>query len=144
MKISFATPESLLPHCYPALLVTEILEYSEDMMRCAGRIPERHPAVQNGLAPSLLAVEFAAQSAGLALVLQGQGNDSIVETAKVGYLVTLREVQIAPEPILSHSVLDARVQMEINLGAVASFTFLVEQSSKIIARGRLGIAIPRL
>jgi len=142
MKASFANPESLLPHRFPALLVTEILEYSEDAVRCSGRVPEEHPAVRDGVVPSVLAVEFAAQGAGLVLALRKMAAKSPPVPGSVGYLVTLKAVHLEPQPVPADVELVASVRMEVNFGTVASFAFLIELSGATIARGRLGVATP--
>lgn len=54
---------TLLPHRPPILLVESVVEERDDGVVCRGRVPEGGPLARGGVAPVVLALELAAQTA---------------------------------------------------------------------------------
>jgi 3-hydroxymyristoyl/3-hydroxydecanoyl-(acyl carrier protein) dehydratase len=139
-------PEGLLPHRPPAHLVVGIEACSEAGAVCSARVPETHPLVASGAAPALMAIEMAAQAAGIfeALIRAGvRGRDTAGGAAeeagaeRLGYLVGARGVRFLRAAIPVETVCRATVRLVAAAGALSSYDFEVTDGSVTLAAGRV-------
>lgn len=125
-----------LPHAGPARFAEEILEASPDRALCRGAVPADHASVADGLAPTLTAVELAAQSAA-ALDPDSPG-------PAIGYIVRLRSVDLPAPTLAAAAPLLARVRRDSRHGPLMLLTFEVteENGKRLLAKGVLGVYQP--
>ncbi|HEY4575293.1 MAG TPA: hypothetical protein VIJ26_15050, partial [Thermoanaerobaculia bacterium] len=85
----------LLPHAPPARLIRGVLAAEAERIVCAAEIPPDHPLAVEGHAPAFLAVEAAAQGAGVLEALARTADP----VPRIGYLVGIREARLAGPPL---------------------------------------------
>ena len=124
-----------LPHAPPARFAREVLAASAGEALCRGAVPADHAAVTAGRAPTLTAVELAAQSA--AALDPGSA-------PAVGYLVRLRSVHLPLPALPAESPLIARVRRDSRHGplTLVSFEVTEENGNELLAEGVLGVYLP--
>ena len=134
--------EHLLPHRPPALLVTEVLEQTEEAATVKGRIPVDHPWAADGRVPALLLVDLAAQAAGILVGLRKVSRTRDRKAPDQGFLVSLHETRLHVTDIEAEQPLEARVCLESEMGGLAMVSFSVTCDNQTAARGRLGVFSP--
>ncbi len=132
--------ELLIPHRRPALLVNAIESHGPRSMRVRGQIEQDHPLAVRGSAPVVLAMEFAAQSAGVLLGLLRLNEDPEASPPDQGYLASLRDVRLQLPTLPVGRPLTAEVILESRLGSMALFSATVILDGKIVATGRFAVA----
>ena len=132
--------ELLIPHRHPALIVTAIEKHGPKSLKAIGRIDEEHPLADEGSVPSVLAIEFAAQSAGLLLGVLRQTEDPESVPPQIGYLASLRDIRLQMPLLSVNRPLTAEVTLEGRLGSMALFSATVKVEEEIAATGRFTIA----
>ena len=132
-------PEGLLPHGPPAHLVVGIEACSAAGAVCAARVPEGHPLASSGAAPALMAIEMAAQAAGVFEALSrgagGAGEEG--GAPRLGYLVGARGVRFPRAAIPVETVCTASVRLVAAAGALSSYDFEVTCAGVALATGRV-------
>ncbi len=88
----------LIPHRPPLLMADEVVELRADGAVCRGRVAADNPFVAAGAAPSLVALELAAQCAALVEAMERWRRDGAA-TPRVGYLVGIRHATFSPQRI---------------------------------------------
>lgn len=132
--------EELLPHRGPSLLLVDVIEVGGEEIRAVGRIPAGHPAVgPEGTAPSVLAVELAAQ--GAALLEAWNAGDRRAEP-RIGYLVGLRSVRLAERTLPAEMPLEVWVRREASSPPLARFAMRVWTREVEWADGILSTYLP--
>jgi len=134
--------ERLLPHRPPALFVTAVSEDSDDAVTCFGQIPSGHPSVCNGFAPSTMAVEMAAQAAGVLMGIRHLSEDPGSLPPRLGYLVSVRDMKIGVMAVPADHPLQVRVTLTATFGAMAMFFVRVDLDKDLVVEGHLGVAAP--
>ena len=134
--------ERLLPHRPPALFVTAVAEHSETAIFCIGRIPSGHPSVCNGFAPSTMAVEMAAQAAGVLMGIRHFSQDPGSSPPRHGYLVSLRDIRFDVMAIPADRPLQVQVKLEASVGEMAMFFVRIDLDEDRVVEGHLGVAAP--
>ena len=132
----------LLPHRPPALLVTEVIEHVGRTATIAGRIPHSHPYVAQGRVPTLLMVDFAAQSAGVLIGLLKATETEDLPHPELGFLVGLRETRLLVREVPVDQALEARVRLEAQMGDLSTVSFTVTVDGEEAAEGRLSLSTP--
>lgn len=133
----------LLLHEPPALLAEALLSVTGDTIVCRGRIAADHPAVHEGHAGPWMALELAAQAAGLleAVVRLRQGGG--MEAPPVGYLVRVRNARFAAPRLAAGAPLLARVTREGRGGPLTLYACTVESAAgEPLAAAHLGTFLP--
>jgi 3-hydroxyacyl-[acyl-carrier-protein] dehydratase len=87
----FPTPEALLPHAPPALLLRAVSEAGDGHIAAVAEVSPHHPLVAQGRFPAFLALEAAAQAAA-ALEALGRREPP---GPRIGYLVGIRDARFA-------------------------------------------------
>jgi predicted hotdog family 3-hydroxylacyl-ACP dehydratase len=128
-------PEGLLPHGTPAHLVVRIEACSAAGAVCAARVPEAHPLASSGAAPALMAIEMAAQAAGVFEALTRA--DEAGGAPRLGYLVGARGVRFLRATIPAETVCSASVRLVAAAGALSSYDFEVTCAATPLATGRV-------
>ncbi|RLE18729.1 MAG: hypothetical protein DRJ65_21035 [Acidobacteria bacterium] len=132
--------ELLIPHKRPALLVTGIKSHGSESIIVRGQIEKDHPLAVQESAPAVLAMEFAAQAAGLLLGLLRLNENPQAAPPKIGYLASLRAVRFETPTLPVDRPLTAEVILEGRLGSMALFSAKVMVDNEIAATGRFAIA----
>ena len=119
--------ELLLPHWGPALLLERMVSWSADSLECVGRIPRDNAFVDDGTAPSFVALELGAQgAAALEALLRRRSGDSA--GPRVGYLVSIREARFGVERIPAGAELRTTVRLLGGAAALATYAVSVEHA----------------
>jgi predicted hotdog family 3-hydroxylacyl-ACP dehydratase len=126
----------LIPHTGAARVVEEVLERSGDGIVCAGRIPARHALVRANRAPAFVALELAAQAAGVLLALSSLERGS---KPPVGYLVSARDVKLERAEIEADVPLVASVRSVGGAGALALYEVSVAAAGEVGLTGTIGV-----
>ena len=134
--------EKLLPHAAPALLVIEVVHYTDDEICCIGRIPSDHPSVSGGFAPSTMALEFGAQSAGVLLGVRRLSLNPDSASPEFGYLVSLKDVVMDMGVVPAARPLRAKAKLKAEFGKLALFSVRIDLDDERVLGGHLGIAAP--
>jgi 3-hydroxyacyl-[acyl-carrier-protein] dehydratase len=129
--------EALLPHRPPMRFVDSILRQSADALDCIARIPAACALVSGGTAPTVAAIEAAAQAAAAWEALQRWQRQG--ETApRLGYLVSMRDIAFFTDAIPADRSLLVSVQLETVSPPLSHYRFEVCLDSLLLARGSIG------
>jgi predicted hotdog family 3-hydroxylacyl-ACP dehydratase len=109
--VGSAIAEDLLPHRPPMRFVSGVMSESADGLACTARIPSGCGLVQAGAAPALAAVEAAAQCAALWEALT-RARKAGAGGARVGYLVSLRDVRLHAARVPADTAFGVRIALE--------------------------------
>ena len=132
-------PIGVVPHRAPSLLVTGVAERLGESLRCLGRVSVDHPCAVGGLAPAVLAVEFAAQAAAVLFGMERLDENPTAAGPEKGYLVSLRHVILNKDLLPVERELEAEVAVEGRFGPMALCSFRVLLDEVEIATGRFGV-----
>jgi len=106
--VNYPDLDRLIPHRPPMRLVEQILEERDDEMLCLGRIPVE---LCGGPAASpLLGLELAAQAAAVMGALRRAGPEGSTAEPAIGYLVSVRGLEIAVPALPAGYPLTVRVR----------------------------------
>jgi predicted hotdog family 3-hydroxylacyl-ACP dehydratase len=105
-----AIPEDLLPHRPPMRFVSGVMSESADGLACTARIPSGCGLVREGAAPAIAVVEAAAQCAALWEALT-RARKAGAGGARVGYLVSLRDVRLHAARVPADTAFGVRVAL---------------------------------
>lgn len=129
--------ETLLPHRPPMRFVDLILRQSADALDCIARIPGRCALVSGGGAPTVAAIEAAAQAAAAWEALQRWHRQG--EAApRVGYLVAMRDVAFFTDRIPADQSLLVSVHLEAASPPLTHYRFEVSLEELPLVRGAIG------
>ena len=132
-------PAVLIPHRPPTLIVTAIEGHTPQAITVHGLIPSDHPLAVGGSVPAVLAMEFAAQGAGMLLGLLRLEENFESSPPEKGYLASLRGVKMGiPTLPVDHSM-SAEVILDGRLGSAALFSASVTLGGELVAAGRFAI-----
>jgi len=145
---AFPDPAVVLPHQPPARLAERVLELWQGGIRCLGRVPADSAAVVDGEAGVWMALELAAQAAGLlqaATSLQAADLPAAAESPgepRVGYVVRLRDARFRRPTLPAGAPLTARVELEGSGGPLSLYRARIELDGAVVARGSLATFVP--
>ena len=131
----FPTPEALIPHRGPALLLGAVVEAADDRLVASAAVPYGSAFVAQGLAPPLVALEVAAQAAAAfeALRRRRAGGDP---EPRVGYLVGARGVVL--QTVLPAGLpLQVTIRLEAALPPLSTYLFEVGAGGAVAANGTI-------
>ncbi len=131
----FPTPEALIPHRGPALLLDAVVEAADDRLVASAAVPYGSAFVAQGLAPPLVALEVAAQAAAAfeALRRRRAGGDP---EPRVGYLVGARGVVL--QTVLPAGLpLQVTIRLEAALPPLSTYLFEVGAGGAVAANGTI-------
>jgi len=129
--------EALLPHRPPMRFVDSILHQSADALDCIARIPGRCALVSGASAPTVAAIEAAAQAAAAWEALQRWRRQG--EAApRVGYLVAMRDIAFFSDRIPADQSLLVSVHLEAASPPLTHYCFEVSQAGLLLVRGAIG------
>lgn len=127
-------PASALAHGAEARFVHQVLALGEHDIVCRGRIPQDCPALTRGVAPTWVAIELAAQAAGLLPAAREEPST----VPRVGYLVRVRDARWTRPTVPAEADLIARVERVGGAGPLALFRARIELDGAQIASASLG------
>ena len=125
----------LLPHRGPMRFVEAIVGEAEDGITCAAHIPAACALVRAGSASAIVAIEAAAQSAAVWEALRSGPQTG---AARMGFLVSARDVVLHAETIPAETPLLASARLVAHAGPLAHYQVEVSQDSHPLLRGTIG------
>lgn len=139
VTLAMETPpmDQLLPHRYPMRFVQRVLQCDGERIVCTACVPAACPLVCDGRAPAILAVEAAAQAAGVreALARLTAGRP---DCAPSGYLVSLRDVEFAAATIPADVPFAVTVRVQSVSLPLSTYAIEAGAVSQPILRGTIG------
>jgi len=133
-----AAPDRLLPHGPPACFIEAIRSVSGDGVVCTARVPGTHPLSAGGPAPALVAIEMAAQAAGVFEARRHARTAVGREPGpRLGYLVGARGVRFARGTIAKEAACAASIRLVGVAGPLTSYDFEVRCGGEPFAAGRV-------
>lgn len=130
-------PGALLPHGPAARFVREILTVEPGLIVMRGAVPADSPFVRDGVAPAVIALELAAQSAG---VLEAcVGDDEPDTPPNLGYIVGLRELSMNCVEVPAGRDLIARVTLDGVARPLTIYRVSVSLDGADILTGKISI-----
>lgn len=126
--------ETLIPHRPPMLFAERMMGEAEDGATCIGRIPRRCALVADGVAPAFVALELAAQTAGVWEALRRGKAAGGSHEPLAGYLVSIKDVVLHRSAVPADSELIASIRLEGHAPPLT--TYAVE----VVAEGELALA----
>lgn len=123
--------DRLLPHRPPMRFITGIEAKGDDGIVCSVRLAERGPFTAEGVAPSLVAIEMAAQAAAVFAGLRASG------APRAGFLVGARDVRFHRRRIPAGAPCSAAVRVTGSAGDLSTFDFEVVCGGEKVASGTL-------
>lgn len=129
--------DELLPHRAPMQFLQRVLDRDGERIMCSARIPAACPLVRDGHAPAILAIEAAAQAAGVreALHRLAVGRP---DCAPRGYLVSLRDVEFAAATIPADVPFAVAVRLQSVSLPLSTYAIEASTVSQPILRGTIG------
>lgn len=136
---AFPAIEELVPHRGAMLLVQDIVAADPASLTARAAVSPANPLTVEGLAPSWLALEAAAQAAALHEALARAGDSGPRSEPKIGYLVSVRDAALG-SPFPAGAPLLVAVRGAGGAGGLATYEVEValEADGRQVARGRLG------
>jgi len=126
--------DDLLPHRPPMRFVEGVVEQSDDGVVCAVSVPGRSAFDTGGLAPALVAIEMAAQSAAVCESLR-RSREEKTGGARLGYLVGARDVVFERARVPVGETLFAAVRLSGIALPLCTYGFEITQGSEAVASG---------
>lgn len=138
----FPSPETLLPHAPPALLLRAIAEVTEDAVVAVAEVSPLHPLVTEGRLPTFLALEAAAQAAA-ALEALGRRETPGPRIAgpRIGYLVGIRDARFAVPSLPAGRPLRVAARFEGGAFPLSRYAVAVGETGREVAAGILSTFI---
>ena len=134
---NFPSLDALLPHRPPMRFVDSILRQSAEALDCIARIPGRCALVSGSTAPTVAAIEAAAQAAAAWEALQRWKQRG--ETApRLGYLVAMRDIAFFTDHIPADQSLLVSVQLEAVSPPLSHYRFDVCLENLRLVQGSFG------
>lgn len=130
-------PVDLLPHAPPALLVREVRQLGDAHIVCRGAVPADNAAVVDGGSGPWMALELAAQAAGLLQAAMVGRRDS-----RVGYIVRIRDAGFLRPRLPAAVTLDARVDHQGGSGPLTLYRVGVERDGAAVVTATLATFLP--
>ena len=136
-RASSAVPlEELLPHRAPMRFVDGIAGEAEDGLSCTARIPEACALVRDGVAPAVVALEAAAQTAAVWEALRSLRSGGA--GSHMGFLVSARDVELHAATVPAEATLLASVRLVAHAGPLAHYRVEVSHETQPLLRGTIG------
>jgi predicted hotdog family 3-hydroxylacyl-ACP dehydratase len=127
----------LIPHRPPMLFVREFLGVAEDGATCLARVPGDCALVVDGWAPAFVALEATAQTAAVWEALRRSHPSGRAE-ARMGYLVSLRDVVLHQEWIPAETDLIASIRLVAQAAPLTTYAVDVSVEGELVLRGTIG------
>lgn len=127
----------LIPHGPPMRFVERILGEAEDGATCVGRVPSACALVTRGAAPAFVALEAAAQTAAVWEALR-RFREAGSASARIGYLVSLRDVALYRKTIPADADLIASIRLVAAAPPLTTYDVDVAVEGERALRGTIG------
>lgn len=129
--------DALIPHRPPMRFVERFLGEAEDGATCLGRVPAACALVSRGVAPAFVALEAAAQAAAAWEALR-RSREAGAPSARLGYLVSLRDVVLHQRTIPQEIDLIATIRMVGSAPPLTTYAVDVAVLGDCAVRGTIG------
>lgn len=138
LKVNIS-PETLMPHSAPMVLIDKLIDAGEDFVHTQVEIRPGIPFFENSGVPSYVGLEYMAQNIAVwsGLQSQKQGN-----SPKIGFLVGSRILTLTIPQFSEGSVLDVFGHMIFHSDEMASFDCWIEHKGKRLTEARLNVFQP--
>ena len=138
------SPERLLPHDHPMILIDEIVDYNEDFTLALVTPGQGRPfANKDGNVPSWVGMEYMAQTIGAYAGIQAQLAE---QTVKVGFLLGTRSYEIDMDQFYSLKTYAIRVEKTYEDSGLNAFDCTIclhgDGEQKILARATINTFQP--
>jgi 3-hydroxymyristoyl/3-hydroxydecanoyl-(acyl carrier protein) dehydratase len=127
----------LIPHRPPMLFVTRVVGVADDGATCIARVPGDCALVAGASAPAFVALEAAAQTAAVWEALRRSPSSGSAE-ARVGYLVSIKDVVLHRGTIPADTDLIASVRLAAHAAPLATYAVDVTVEGELALRGTIG------
>ncbi len=129
--------DDLIPHRPPMRFVERILCEAEHGATCLARVPRDCALVSRGETPTFVALEAAAQTAA-AWEAHRRSREAGLGGARVGYLVSLKDVVVHRGTIPAGADLTASIRLEALAPPLANYAVEVVLDGVLVLRGTIG------
>jgi predicted hotdog family 3-hydroxylacyl-ACP dehydratase len=126
----------LLPHRAPMRFITSILRETAGGLDCIARIPVACALVTDASAPTVAAVEAAAQAAAAWEALR-RSRQAGVASPRIGYLVALREIMFFAGSVPAERDLLVSVTLEAAAPPLTYYRIEVSLDGMLVTRGTI-------
>ena len=130
--------DELVPHAPPMLLLDELLEAGPGFARCAVRLREDSPFVENGRVRALWALEYMGQAAAALAGLEARAKGS---RPRNGFLLGTRELTLAVPSFEVGDELLVEVVEEYRDDRLSSFRGRVRRAGETVAEAVLNVRL---
>jgi 3-hydroxymyristoyl/3-hydroxydecanoyl-(acyl carrier protein) dehydratase len=127
----FASPDALLPHQPPALLLRAVAEVAEGGIVAVAEISPSHPLVAGGRFPAFLTLEAAAQAAA-ALEALGRNEG---EGPRIGYLVGIRDARFTVPTLAAGRRFRVAARLQGGASPLAVYALTIGEAGQEVAAG---------
>ncbi len=135
MAPRFPDPGRLLAHGPSMRLVDEILEMSEEALKCRARVPSGSPLASEAASPCVVGVEMAAQ----AVALHRSLTDGAGGPPRQGYLVRVRDTRLHSARLPVDEVLHGSVRCREAVPPLFLYDVTVDDGTTEYLSGAIGI-----
>lgn len=139
-ELTFDHPpvEQLLPHRPPMLFVRRVLARSAEAIVCEAVLPVDCPLADAGVAPTIAAVEAAAQAAAVWEGLRRQEAAATSHGSRMGYLVSLRDVIFAQASLPVERPFHVVVRLQSRMLPLSTYVVEAYCDGSPLLRGEIG------
>jgi predicted hotdog family 3-hydroxylacyl-ACP dehydratase len=131
--VSCPSPDALLPHAPPMVLLDEVVGFDGDVVRCRRTVRSGQPFVVEGRLPALVGLELLAQAAAVHRALSSGGR------AAKGVLVGAPRIDLHREAFRVDEVLDVEVRLVDAAGPLRSLDGVVRVGDEVAVSARLQV-----
>ncbi len=135
MAPRFPDPGRLLAHGPSMRLVDEILEMSEEALKCRARVPSGSPLASESASPCVVGVEMAAQAVAMHRSLTDGGGGP----PRQGYLVRVRDTKLRFARLPVDEALHVSVQWRAAAPPLFLYDVTVDDGTMEYLSGTIGI-----
>ncbi len=136
MNKPYPPVSELLPHKAPMILIDEILELTETAVRSRVLLTDQSPFVEDGAVPSLVSIEYMAQSiAAFAGATRREKGEAVIR----GYLIACREMTMAVESLAVGDELEVVATQVWHDEKLGNFDCSVTRRGETVSRAWLSV-----
>ncbi len=135
MAPRFPDPGRLLAHGPSMRLVDEILEMSEEALKCRARVPSGSPLASESASPCVVGVEMAAQ----AVAMHRSLTDGAGRPPRQGYLVRVRDTRLHSAQLPVDETLRVSVRLQAAAPPLFLYDVTVDDGTVEYLSGTIGI-----
>jgi len=136
MSTTYPPIAELVPHKPPMILIDEVLDFAPTLLRARVTLTEASPFVEDGQVPTLVSIEYMAQSIAAFAGLTGRRGG---EPVRLGYLIACREMTLAVDSLCAGDELEVRVMQVWSDEQLGHFDCVVLRRGETVAHAWLSV-----